>query len=104
METVGIKPTQLRLGGEFASTKSGEGMTTFDKPKKSLAEKNAWHKLPPTDKQIRSITKMCIALKIDDDLEERVSNRMEARDTMFELQRKLRTLGALKSSGGPKKH
>ena len=46
--------------------------------------------LPPTGPQCRRITLQCIALGIRDPLEERVSNRMEARNLIYELRNKLK--------------
>ena len=48
--------------------------------------------LPPTDRQVRAITKMCITLKISEPLEESVSNRMEARNLMYQLRGQIRAM------------
>lgn len=46
--------------------------------------------LPPTIPQVRAIAKLCVILKIREPLEEGVSNRMEARNLMYDLRSKLR--------------
>lgn len=43
---------------------------------------------PPTDRQIRAITKLCMALRIKEPLEEQVSTRREARNLIYELRGK----------------
>ena len=42
----------------------------------------------PTSKQIRAITKLCLIHNIKEPLEEKVSNRREARDLIYELRRR----------------
>lgn len=87
MKGVESKPTQLGFKGKFSPTSPGQEVNpTLE----ILRKKNAWQELPPTGKQILSVTKMCMALGIKDPLEERVSNRREARDLMYELRGELR--------------
>jgi len=52
-----------------------------------------WRELPPTPRQILTITRMCIALRILPPLEEFVRNRMEARDLMYRLREQLKAGG-----------
>lgn len=47
---------------------------------------------PPTPGQVRAITRMCIALKIKELLEERVSNKREARNLMYELRGQVKAM------------
>lgn len=61
---------------------------------KTLWEKNYWHELPPTAGQIRDITRKCMILGIREPLEERVSNRMEARDMQYYLKGELNRANA----------
>ena len=53
----------------------------------------SWRELPPTPGQILAITRMCMALGIRLPLEELPSNRMEARDLMYDLRGKLKAKG-----------
>lgn len=46
--------------------------------------------LPPTGRQCRRITLQCAALGIKEPLEERVSNRREARNLIYELRSKMK--------------
>lgn len=52
--------------------------------------------LPPTGVQCQRITRQCIALGIREPLEERVSNRREAQDRIWELRGELRLRNKLK--------
>lgn len=45
---------------------------------------SSW-RLPPTDKQTRAITQLCIEQGIKEPLENRPSNRWEARKVMHDL-------------------
>ena len=54
-----------------------------------------WRELPPTPGQILAITRMCIALRTRQPLEELPRNRMEARNLMYDLRGKLRAKGKL---------
>jgi hypothetical protein len=54
---------------------------------RTLWEKNFWHELKPTPKQIIYIAKKSSILGMP---EPQVSNRMEARDLIYELRGKLR--------------
>jgi len=45
---------------------------------------------PPTDEQVRRITWYCKVLHIKEPLEERSSNRLEARNLIYELRAALR--------------
>ena len=49
-----------------------------------------WRELPPTPGQIVDITRKCMALGIRPPLEELPSNRMEARNLMYDLRMQLR--------------
>ena len=46
--------------------------------------------LPPTGRQCRRIAFQCMALGIQEPLEEKVSNRWEARNLIWELREKLK--------------
>lgn len=48
---------------------------------------SSWN-LPPTDKQVRAITKLCIKLGIKEPLEETSSNRVEARRLIWDLRKR----------------
>jgi len=52
--------------------------------------------LPPTGVQCQRITLQCIALGIREPLEERVSNRREARDLIWQLRGELKGRNKLK--------
>lgn len=56
---------------------------------------SSWN-LPPTAKQCRQITLLCMSLKIRDPLEDSPSTRWEARNLIYDLrqQRKLRPRGS----------
>lgn len=41
--------------------------------------------LPPTPRQVRAIARLCIILNIKEAIEEKVRNRMEARNALYEL-------------------
>ncbi len=50
---------------------------------------SSWNE-PPTEEQVRAITRLCRALKIREPLEETPSNRLEARNLIYELQARLK--------------
>lgn len=108
-----VNPAQLGLGGEFGissqvkpievtitrphvssvpeeKTKQVTTNTDIASKQKALRKKYLWHEDRPTDRQILRITRMCITLGIEEPLEEKVSNKMEARDRIYELLGKLR--------------
>lgn len=49
-----------------------------------IPKSSSWN-LPPTSTQIRAITKLCMRLHIAELLEEKPSNRYEARRLIYEL-------------------
>jgi hypothetical protein len=49
--------------------------------------------LPPTGRQARAITKLCLYKGISEPLEERPSNRREARNLIYELRNEKRRKG-----------
>ena len=55
--------------------------------------------LPPTGKQVRAITRLCMQLGIKEPLEESPSNRWEARRLLYELNEQM----AAKNKGGKEK-
>lgn len=73
---------------------STHAITRKEPVNKTLRKKNYWHELPPTAGQIRDITRKCMILGIHEPLEERVSNRMEARDTQYYLKGELNRVNA----------
>ena len=52
-----------------------------------IVQTSSWN-LPPTDSQIYRITKQCIRLGITESLEDKPSNRLEARNLINELRRR----------------
>jgi hypothetical protein len=97
---------QLRFGGEFnpAIPKTPINQTGINPSispdiSRPFSEKGAWRKLPPTDGQRVFITRMCLALGIKEPIEEKVSNRMEARSAIVELKEKLRVAKLKRKSG-----
>ena len=57
-----------------------------------MSKGKAWSslELPPTAGHGRAISKLCIALRIKEELEWLPSTRREARNMMYDLRRKLR--------------
>ena len=57
-----------------------------------MSKGNAWAswELPPTGRQGRAIAKLCIALRVKEELEWLPCTRREARNLMYDLRRKLR--------------
>jgi len=54
-----------------------------------ISADSSWN-LPPTSRQVLSITRLCMALHIQTELENTPSNRREARDIIYQLRAKLR--------------
>ncbi len=52
-----------------------------------IAPTSSWN-LPPTARQLRATTELCMQLGIKEYLEDKPSNRLEARRLMYELRRK----------------
>lgn len=54
---------------------------------KQIPKSSTWN-LPPTPKQVRAITKLCLRFGINDALEETVRTRWEARQLIYKLREK----------------
>ena len=55
--------------------------------------KEDWRCLPPTEGQVRIISRYRAALGITDQIEERLSNREEAKRVQFDLYKRVCALG-----------
>lgn len=96
-----IKPLEIKPPNSSPSeekTMSPAIISHIDSNPEVLPEKHAWHDLPPTHRQISSITRMCMALRVREPLEEKVANRMEARNVIHDLRQRLKRLNLERKS------
>ena len=56
---------------------------------KKILPNSTWH-LPPTDKQVKAITRLAIALQYHEPIEEKVRTRLEARNIIVGFKEELR--------------
>lgn len=54
-----------------------------------ISQSSSWN-LPPTGRQARAITRLCLQLGIREELENKPSNRQEARQLQYSLVKKLK--------------